>query len=236
MLPHELILRAALLSDVPRRHHRQMIHTDRAVRKHGNACGDRCTVSGKDKLSNELTELVPSRSMQLSIISPAPRASTPCARVMASISRPSRPPFTVHCHQQYFSPLGPAATWWHISLTERKGQSPGVAAARALLSGDTAAQQCAHAVSASRHHECKQWPTWRGCLHALVAAVRGVGHVHAARVDADDHGLGAVVPRDLLDAAGAGAPPAAPHLLHHIHRVTADGHLVRPRPAGRICI
>ena len=40
----------------------------------------------------------PSLSMQFSKISPAPRASTALASSTASMSRPSRPPFTVHSH------------------------------------------------------------------------------------------------------------------------------------------
>ena len=40
----------------------------------------------------------PSLSMQFSRISPAPRASTALASSTASMSRPSRPPFTVHSH------------------------------------------------------------------------------------------------------------------------------------------
>ena len=51
----------------------------------------------------------PSSSMQLSRISPAPRASIAVASSYAPMSRPSRPPFTVHCHQQNPSPLGPGA-------------------------------------------------------------------------------------------------------------------------------
>mmetsp|Transcript_11287 Transcript_11287/g.27659 ORF Transcript_11287/g.27659 Transcript_11287/m.27659 type:complete len:279 (-) Transcript_11287:904-1740(-) len=49
----------------------------------------------------------PSLSMQLSRISPAPSAATARASSTAPTSRPSRPPLTVHCHQQYSSPLGP---------------------------------------------------------------------------------------------------------------------------------
>jgi len=41
-------------------------------------------------------ELVPSLSMQLSRISPAPSFSQVCANCKASTSLPSRPPFTVH--------------------------------------------------------------------------------------------------------------------------------------------
>lgn len=49
----------------------------------------------------------PSLSMQLSRISPAPSSSTAAASSVALTSRVSRPPLTVHCHQQYCSPFGP---------------------------------------------------------------------------------------------------------------------------------
>lgn len=45
--------------------------------------------------------------MQFSRISPAPKSSTARASSTASMSRPSRPPRMVHCHQQYSSPFGP---------------------------------------------------------------------------------------------------------------------------------
>jgi len=44
--------------------------------------------------------LVPSLSMQLRRISPAPSFSQVCANCKASTSRPSRPPLTVHWYQQ----------------------------------------------------------------------------------------------------------------------------------------
>lgn len=63
-----------------------------------------------------LTWPAPSLSMQFSRISPAPSASTACASSTAPMSRPSRPPLTVHCHHTYCSPLGPGrlvrTVWW----------------------------------------------------------------------------------------------------------------------------
>ena len=43
--------------------------------------------------------------MQLSMISPAPRRSQARASCTASMSRPSRPPFTVHWYQQCVRPV-----------------------------------------------------------------------------------------------------------------------------------
>ena len=45
--------------------------------------------------------LVPSLSMQFKRISPAPSFSHVCTSWIASMSRPSRPPFTVHWYQQF---------------------------------------------------------------------------------------------------------------------------------------
>ena len=64
---------------------------------------------------------VPSRSMQLSRISPAPRASTARATSYAPMSRPSRPPFTVHWNQQYSSPLGPGVAVRMVALRVASG-------------------------------------------------------------------------------------------------------------------
>ena len=59
--------------------------------------------------SRSKPDFVPSRSMELSRISPAPSRSQVAASVTASTGRPSRPPLTVHWNQQKRSPFGPGS-------------------------------------------------------------------------------------------------------------------------------
>lgn len=66
----------------------------------------------------------PSRSMQLSRISPAPSVSTATASSLAPSGLVSRPPDTVHCHQQCVSPLGPSPS---VDCTHSWGTAAGSA-------------------------------------------------------------------------------------------------------------
>ncbi len=182
------------------------------------------------------TELVPSRSMQLSMISPAPRRSTPSASVMASMY-PALPP-AFHCAlpPAVLLPLRPYV------LQARQHQVSRSTTPNAR--GTTRVADC-HTMCTPKADLLPPLPllampvlthakqlTWDVGLHALLHALRGVGNVHAARVDADHHGLRAVVPRDLLDAAAARGLAGPQQLLYNVHCVAANGHLVRARPAG----
>ena len=78
------------------------------------------------------------------------------------------------------------------------------------------------------------WRTTAAGADGAVGAGRGVRHPDAARVDADHHRLGAVVPGDGLDAAAPVARPAGGQpALRRVNGVAANGHLVGSGPVAK---